>query len=350
MRADMRPDGAVVDRGQYPHAETPWEQEEWRTGVFDWVRSELAAHGLYEQGPREVRLRPWSVLVRLTVATDRSRGGAGSGARVWFKANPPASAFEAGLGEALARWVPGHVLRPLAVDARRGWSLLPDGGPLFREVLDRGPADPGAWEEPLRRYAALQRALTPYAGRIEALGVPVARTADLPEVFDRLLDANTVLEPGPRRALVALRPRLAEWCAELAGAGIADTLDHADLHESQLFAPGPDRFTFFDWGDAAVSHPFCSLLVPARAARERYGPGVLPRLRDAYLEPWTGAGATAAELRSAVSTAYRLAALGRACSWGRVFPGRAGGGGAGGANGKADSARWLLQLLAEPAL
>ncbi|MEU3777589.1 aminoglycoside phosphotransferase family protein [Streptomyces sp. NPDC032472] len=342
----MRADISVVDRGQYPQAVTPWEQEAWRTAVFDWAGRELAAHGLYESGPREVRLRPWSVLVRLTV----EEAGGGNGAAVWLKANPSASAFEAGLAEALARWVPEHVLRPLAVDAGRGWSLLPDGGPLFREVLDRGPADPGAWEEPLRRYAAMQRALTPYAGRIEALGVPAAHTAALPEVFDRLLDADTVLEPGQRRALHALRPRLADWCAELAGTGIADTLDHSDLHESQLFAPRPDRFTFFDWGDAAVSHPFCSLLVPARAARERYGAGVLPRLRDAYLEPWTGAGATAAELRRAVSLAYRLAALGRACSWGRVFPGPGDDSTGAGSTGGADSARWLLELLREPAL
>ncbi len=237
------------------------------------------------------------------------------------------------------------MLRPLAVDPGRGWSLLPDGGALFRDLLDRGPADPGAWEEPLRRYAAMQRALTPYAGRIEALGVPAAHTAALPDLFDRLVAANTALEPAQRRELDALRPRLADWSAELAATGIADTLDHADLHDNQLFAPRPGRFTFFDWGDAAVSHPFCSLLVPARAARARYGPEVLPRLRDAYLEPWTGAGATAAALRRAVSLAWRLAALGRACSWGRVFPGPDGGAGS---TGHADSARWLLELLGEP--
>ncbi|MFD8410681.1 hypothetical protein ACFV2Q_02740 [Streptomyces sp. NPDC059650] len=122
----------------------------------------------------------------------------------------------------------------------------------------------------------------------------------------------------------------------------------------QPFAPRPGRFTFFDWGDAAVSHPFCSLLVPARAARARYGAGVLPRLRDAYLEPWTGDGATAGELRRAVSLAWRLGAIGRAASWGRLFPEVAGttstANSTNSANGHSDSARWLLELLAEPAL
>lgn len=310
----MRSDTAAVDRGKYPDAVTPWEREDWRADALAWAERGLAAHGLHGTGPRKVRLRPWSVLVRMPVA---------GGEAVWFKANPPASAFEAGLTEALARWVPGYVLRPLAVDADRGWSLLPDGGTLFRDALDSAaaPVDPCAWEEPLRQYAAMQRALVPYADELERLGVPGARTAALAETFDRTVAGNTALEPADRRALGELRPRLVEWCEELTAAGIADTLDHSDLHDGQLFAPEPGRFTFFDWGDAAVAHPFCSFLVPARAARERFGPEALPRLRDAYLEQWTGDGRTTAGLRRALSLAWRLGAIGRACSWGRLFPG-----------------------------
>ncbi|MFH8476041.1 phosphotransferase [Streptomyces sp. NPDC018000] len=330
----------IVDRGQYPDAVTPWEQEAWREEALGWVERGLAAHGLGATGRRRVRLRPWSVLVQMSVEGRDA---------VWFKANPPASAFEAGLTEALARWVPEYVLKPLAVDAGRGWSLLPDGGTLFRDVLDstRGTADTRAWEEPVRQYAAMQRALLPYTEEIELLGVPSARTAALPETFDRVVDQNTALEPTDLKALCELRPRLAEWCEELVDAGIADTLDHSDLHDGQLFASGPGRFTFFDWGDAAVAHPFCSFLVPARAARERFGPEVLPRLRDAYLEPWEGDGRTKAELRRAVSLAWRLGAIGRACSWGRLFPGAFDGAGAA---GDAQGARWLLELLADPPL
>ncbi|MDT0380814.1 aminoglycoside phosphotransferase family protein [Streptomyces sp. DSM 42041] len=302
-----------VDRGAYPDAVTPWEQETWRDAALDWARRGLAAHGLRETGRRAVRLRPWSVLVRLSV-----EGTAGA---VWFKANPPASAFEGALTGALAAWTPEHVLAPLAVDAERGWSLLPDGGALFRDVLDRVPDDPRAWEEPLRCYAALQRALLPHLPALERLGVPAARTTALPEVFDRLVEDGTTSAPGARARLLALRPRLADWCAELAAVGVPDSLDHADLHAGQVFAPRPGRFTFFDWGDATLSHPFCSLRVPVRAACERYGPEVAPRLRDAYLEPWTGRGTSAAELRRAASLAWRPGALGRAVSFGRLFPG-----------------------------
>lgn len=323
----------VVDQGQYQDAVTPWEQEAWRDAALGWAERELAARGLRETGQRRVRLRPWSVLVRLAVEDHNA---------VWFKANPPGSAFEATLTSALAHWVPEHVLEPLAVDADHGWSLLPHGGELFRDVLNRSPADPRVWEELLGQYASMQQALVPYAHEIELLGVPSARTTALPDVFDQVIAENTTLQPDDLKRLYELRPRLVNWCTELAAVGIADSLDHSDLHDGQLFNPEPGRFTFFDWGDAAVSHPFCSFLVPARAASTRYGSEVLPRLRDAYLEPWTGGGRTSAELRRAVTLAWRLSALGRACSWGRLFPG------ATTTTGAVESANWLLQLLTEP--
>ncbi|MFI1470160.1 aminoglycoside phosphotransferase family protein [Streptomyces wuyuanensis] len=332
----MHESSMSVDRGQYPDAVTPWEQEAWRGAAVAWVEDTLAAHGLRAAGRWTVRLRPWSVLLRVPVDGRDA---------VWFKTNPPASAFESALGAGLARWVPEHVLEPLAVDAGRGWSLLPDGGELFRNVLAREAVDPRTWEEILRQYATMQRALVPRAREMEELGVPSARTAVLPELFDRLVAENTALRSDERRRLEELRPLLVDWCDELAAVGIADTLDHSDLHDAQMFVAGPGRFTFFDWGDAAVSHPFCSLLVPARRAVERYGQDVLPRLRDAYLEPWSGAGHATADLRRAVSLAWRLSALGRACSWGRLFPGADG---ASDGTGAAEHARWLMELFSDP--
>ncbi|UFR00514.1 aminoglycoside phosphotransferase family protein [Streptomyces sp. Go40/10] len=357
MRID---DTTTVDRGRYPDAATPWQRKSWRAEAFGWVADRLTAHGLRPDGALRVRLRPWSVLVRIPVSGPRAgvgaehgggaehRDGAGRGAGVgravvWFKANPPASAFEGPLTAALARWVPEHVLRPLAVEAEHGWTLLPDGGDLFRAVLGREQVEPRDWEALLRQYGSMQNNLVAHAAEIERLGVPAARTRDLPQVFDKLLAANRALTPDQHTRLEGLRPRLADWCAELASAGIPDTLDHADLHDGQLFRPAPGRFTFFDWGDATVSHPFCSLRVPLERACDRYGPQVLPRLLDAYLEPWTDPGRTAAELRRAAELAWRLSALGRAASWGRMFPDASGA-----EPGAAEGAAWLLELLGEP--
>ncbi|MEV6112919.1 aminoglycoside phosphotransferase family protein [Streptomyces sp. NPDC052109] len=324
----------VVDRSNHQYAPTPWEQESWRVAALDWVAEQLAARGLRTSGELSVRLRPWSVLVRVPVEGRDA---------VWFKANPPAGAFEGPLTAALARWVPGQVLQPLAVDAERAWVLLPDGGELFRTVLSREPVASGTWEELLRRYAGMQRALTPHVPDMERLGVPSARTADLPGAFDGLLAGSAALPPEARARLEELRPRLADWCAELASLGIEDTLDHADLHDGQLFHPAPGRFTFFDWGDAAVSHPFCSLRIPVAKARARYGPQVLARLLDAYLEPWAAPGRTAADLRRAAHLAWRLSALTRAASWGRTFPDPSGS-----VPGAEQSSQSLLGILDDP--
>ncbi|MFG2332407.1 aminoglycoside phosphotransferase family protein [Streptomyces sp. NPDC048604] len=361
-----------VDRGGLPRGGTPWDDLAWRDAALDWACERLAEHGLRERGREPdavaaqrdgaaagVRLRPWSVLVRFPVRT------VGEGHEtVWFKANPPAARYEAGLAQALAVWTPDHVLAPLAVDTDRGWSLLPDGGPLFADALDRGPDDPRAWEAPLRQYAALQRALTGRSDELRALGVPDARAAVLPGVFDRLVEDCRALEPADRKALLAQRPRLVEWCDELAASGIPDSLDHSDLHESQIFARGRGRYAFFDWGDAAVAHPFATLLVTGRMARRRFGPEALPRLRDVYLEAWTGGGTPTAELRRAVALATRLGAVHRAVCWGLSFPAPDGdpvGDGDGDTDGDGDAraggegaaeatARWLRELFAEPGL
>ncbi|MFJ9726157.1 aminoglycoside phosphotransferase family protein [Streptomyces sp. NPDC101209] len=342
MSDDVTVEGSpVVDRGSFAGTVTPWDDEVWRGAALGWVSEVLGARGLRETGPRQVRVRPWSVLVRLAVDGDAGTGGA-----VWFKANPPGSRFEAALGEALAGWVPERVLTPVAVDAARGWSLLPDGGRRFADTLDAGEAGPRAWEEMLGQYAEVQRALVPHAGAIEALGVPRAPTAELTALFDRLVEDNAALTGAERAVLDGLRPRVERWCAELAEAGVGDCLDHSDLHEGQVFhVPEQGRFTFFDWGDGLVTHPFCSFLVPARCAVDRHGPGVLPRLRDAYLEPWTADGHRPADLRRALGPAWRLGAIGRACSWGRLFPGAADGTELAGG---AAAAQWLLRLADEP--
>ncbi|MFD8304421.1 aminoglycoside phosphotransferase family protein [Streptomyces sp. NPDC059690] len=341
MSDDVTVDGSPsVDRGRFPTAVTPWDDEAWRSAALEWVSEVLGARGLRETGPRQVRIRPWSVLVRLAVD--------GAGGAVWFKANPPGSRFEAALGEALAEWVPQRVLTPVAVDAERGWSLSPDGGRLFADTLDSGESGPRAWEEMLGQYAEAQRTLVPHAPAMEALGVPRARTAELTGLFDRLVEANEALTGEERAVLDGLRPRVERWCAELTEAGVGDCLDHSDLHEGQVFhAPERGRFTFFDWGDGLVTHPFCSFLVPARCAMDRHGPGVLPRLRDAYLEPWTADGHSTAELRRALGPAWRLGAIGRACSWGRLFPGAADGTDLAGGTA---AAQWLLRVADEPPL
>ncbi|HEY2489599.1 MAG TPA: hypothetical protein VGI37_08840 [Streptosporangiaceae bacterium] len=297
---------------------SPWGDQAWRDSVRAWVRDRLRAAGVRPAGELEPRLRPWSVTGR--IRTDRGP--------VWFKANAPGSRFEPALMAALSRWVPGQVLTPVAIDREHGWSLLPDGGVILGTLPG---LDAGSWEEPLRQYAALQRAVSGRVAQMAAFGVPDLRPARLPGHFDALLDsaevraqagATTGMTAAQYAALRALRPALAQWCERLAASAVPPSLDHSDLHDYQVFVTD-GRYTFFDWGDASIGHPFTSLLVILRAAAARHGlaagSAALGRLRDAYLEPWT-AELPAHELRRYAKLAIRLGAISRALAWQRAFP------------------------------
>ena len=110
-------------------------------------------------------------------------------------------------------------------------------------------------------------------------------------------------------------------CAELDDLGIPASLDHADVHPGNIFAATGIPF---DWGDAAVAHPFSSLLVALRTAAEQAG--VSPRSPDvavltaSYLGPWLEAGYGRAAVDRSLSLALRIAPLARALTWGRLFP------------------------------
>ena len=286
-----------------------------------WAEAELQRRGHAITGPIEQqRARPWSVVWR--VPTD-----AGS---VWLKASSPGSAHEPALADALARWCPDLVLHPIAVDARRGLMLTPDGGHILRTVLDADP-DLARWEQLLARYAEAQRTLCAHAGAMTAMGVTDLGPAALPaRVADLLADDDAMMRglPGGMTDADAARLRdalaaLPEQCERLAASGIGSSLQHDDLHDGNVLVCD-ESVTIFDWGDAYVGHPFATLLVTLRHVLDRAhltaGPRDLQRLRDAYLEPWT-AHAPLPALRDLVPVAMRVGTLARALTWHRILDG-----------------------------
>ncbi|WP_155368688.1 phosphotransferase [Catellatospora vulcania] len=281
--------------------------------VLGWIDETLAGAGLRVTGPVEqTRVRPWSVLAKVPVG----------GRTVWFKANGHCSTYEARLLDALGRWAPGRVLEPIAIDGERGWSLLPDGGRTLRETASD---DPVHWEDLLARHADLQRDLVPRAAEMIALGVPDMTASQLPGHFADLLDDPLVGGSLPAERLGALRAYVPEYrvlCERVAASVVPVSVQHDDLHDANVLVG--DGYRFFDWGDASVAHPFAVLLIAMRVAADRYdlkpGDPVLARLRDAYLEPWTGYG-TRAELAAEVEPAVQTAKVSRALSWQRSLEG-----------------------------
>ena len=143
--------------------------------------------------------------------------------------------------------------------------------------------------------------------------MPDLRTATLPARYRDLLrpDLPLALDDGQR--LRRFAPTFARWCAELADAGVADSIQHDDLHHGNLYLhEGAPRI--LDWGDSSISHPFASLVVTFRFL-ERIN-GLDPadrwftRLRDAYLEPWGGAA-----VRDVFDLALKVGRFAHAIAW-----------------------------------
>jgi hypothetical protein len=296
-----------------------WVQPAWLEEATDWISARLAELGLDATGDIEQpHARWWSTVLRVPT-------GAGD---LWFKANAPPHAFEAGLLAILERVRPGRVPAPVALDTERGWLLMRDGGERLRELL-HSPADLHRWQELLPEYGELQLAVAPHLYDLLDAGVPDERLAVLPDHLRRLLDDRDACMGGRDDGLSedeyervrALVSEHEEKCERLAGMRIPETIQHDDLHDGNVFVRD-GCYLFFDWGDSCVSHPFHTLVVTLRAIAHRWelppgGPDVL-RLRDAYLEAFSGLAARR-ELVEATELAHFTGTAARALNWYRFI-------------------------------
>lgn len=298
------------------HFDPPWESPAWRAEARAWIEAALAANGSRLSAELDpFHIRPWSTVMR--VPTDNGP--------LYFKAGAPTQAFEPALLQRLYALQPDTSLPVLAADEARGWALLPDGGPTLRQALN-DQFDRAAWQRMLAAYARLQIELAPHAEALLSAGVPDRRPAQLPAFFGRLVAAEDLMQIGEPGGLTlaqagrfrALGPRVEALAAQLDAYGLPASLDHGDLHDANVFLHGED-FTFFDWGDASLTHPFISLMVPLRVLGNHLGyePETHPDLawaREAYLQPWT-AFAPMPDLIAAWEIALRLGRFQRAITW-----------------------------------
>jgi phosphotransferase family enzyme len=278
----------------------PWTSPSWLAEAAAWMAPYAHGAGEIEQ----FHVRPWSTVLRVPTA-------AGD---LYFKAVSRVHAFEPALTALLAELQPGRVPDLVAADVARGWLLMRDGGARLRELVE-SPADLHHWEALLPEYARLQIETAPHAETMLAMGVPDERLAVLPRHLEELLATHPPgLTAGDQRLIADALPRIETMCAELASLGIAETIQHDDLHDGQVFV-SDGRYLVFDWGDSCVSHPFHTLTVTLRAIAWKLdlAPGgpELMRLRDAYLEPF-------GPYQDAVDIAYRTGTIARALAWHRL--------------------------------
>jgi hypothetical protein len=276
-----------------------WTNPAWRSEVDTWIGEQLARLELSPAGTGDqVHVYPWSTVIRVPT-------GAGD---VYFKANTAVLRHEAALVELLAARRPDCVPALLGADLDRGWMLMSDAGAQLRALI-AGERSLTRWLDVLPLYAGLQIDLAGDAQALIELGVPDLRLAVLAARYEMVLEELVGLGADERRRLVDALPRVGEMCAELAAAGLPETIQHDDLHDGQVYVDG-GRYLLLDWGDACVSHPFFTMAVTlggviAWGVDDVQGSVDVAPFRDAYLRPFADLAGTA-ELVSACSSAERL--------------------------------------------
>ncbi len=283
-----------------------WTSSAFRDEVQAWVSAQLAPRGIRLTGDGEQsHVRVWSSAIRFETVSEEFGEG-----RVWFKVSGSGTAYEAALVAVLSDLCPGLAPEVLAYDEARAWSLARDGGPVLRSIA-APEAMWGYWGRLLPRYAKAQLALAEKRARLLATEIPDRGPAQLPVELRRLLGelAARPIEHGgltseQAGALELLLPAYDDRCAELAASGVPDSLQHDDLHSNNICWPGSlddlSSVRIVDWGDSSVGHPFGTMLATMNSIAFHAGllhddrgviedPRVL-RVRDAYLEPFTGLG------------------------------------------------------------
>ena len=176
-----------------------WTDPAWLGEAHAWVGERLVnLDGRLTGEIEQPHVRPWSTVMRVPTANGD----------LWFKANAPVLAYEAGVVEVLSRARPDLVPELRAVDLERGWMLMGDGGERLREIVER-ERDLGRWLDVLPLYGELQLDLARHQDELVststssvehgALGIAAAA------LDERLLGISERIADDPRRAPTFLR-------------------------------------------------------------------------------------------------------------------------------------------------
>ena len=297
------------------HPQLPWTQSGWQESVQTWIDQELTSQGIRIEGPLEIlHMRTWSAFA--SIATSEGT--------VYFKAPSLDNAFEAALTHKLVQLRPDCMVRLLAIDLERGWTLSADSGDTLRSFI-RSVDDLPQWDHVLPFYAEFQIDLAQHLPDLLLTGAPDRRLAHFPHLYRELLEDTENLRVGnppglsseEHRHLLKLQSEVKDMCLQLGSYGLPETICHEEIHDANVILDG-ERVIFTDWADSCIGHPFFTMLVTIRSAAfradlEEDAPEML-HLRDIYLEPWSSFGSPT-ELREAFDIAYRLAMINRSLSY-----------------------------------
>jgi aminoglycoside phosphotransferase len=264
-----------------PEARPAWFRPGWLGPALGWVRRQLDAAGRPQSAPAEM-LRMWSLSAVLRVPA--------AGGPAYFKATHGHFRAEAAITRVVAGFAADRVPALLAEDDEKAWMLMDQ-----LHGVDQHRAS-GAATEAAAELARLQLSSIGHLEDLVAAGCP-SRTewetlAGLGTVMADSVEAHLV-EPARLEAARAVEPRLRELVQELWSLGLPATLCHGDLHMGNVAFDGRE-LRFFDWTDAALSHPALDAAHLARSlawvgSDEPADAADVPgehRVLAAYARPW----------------------------------------------------------------
>jgi phosphotransferase family enzyme len=294
-----------------------WQDLDWRNEVREWIRAQAQHNSILITGEiAQPHIYAWSTV--LHVPTDQGK--------LFFKATAPETIYEAALTQSLARWFPDCMPEFVAVDAGRGWMLMRDGGEPLRASV-RPAKDIAPWKPVIAQYAKLQIGLAEHATQLLSLRLPDHRLRVLTALFTQLLadeeslmiDQDKGLTSAEWQQIKEKTSRFRQICADLAAYGIPESLNHGDFHDGNVLVKD-GQITFFDWGDADVTHPFVSLRtffvsIEISLNLEDYAfTSEMAELLDIYLEPFRQF-ASKEELLRAYRISKPVASIVKALAW-----------------------------------
>ena len=294
-----------------------WQDPGWQKQVSDWIHAEAERYSIHVTGEiQQPHMYAWSTV--LHIPTDQGK--------LFFKATAPETIYEAALTQSLARWYPDCMPEFIAVEAGRGWMLMRDGGEQLRASI-RPVKDIAPWKPVIARYAEVQIGLADHITELLSLRLPDQRLSMLPALFTQLLadeesmmiDQEKGLASADWQQVQGMTLRFEQICEELAAYGIPESLNHGDFHDGNVLVQD-GRITFFDWGDASVTHPFTSLrtfFVSIEMALDLEDYSFTPemaKLLDLYLEPFQKF-ASKKELLKAYQVSKPVASIVKALAW-----------------------------------
>ncbi|MCB0185442.1 MAG: aminoglycoside phosphotransferase family protein [Caldilineaceae bacterium] len=253
-----------------------WHEPGWYPAAQRWMENSLQEKGYALTGSIH-QYDSWGLTCLMDVAT--------TDGRIFFKTAPALLRFahEPNVMAALAKLFPNHVPMPIAVEPTKRWMLLADFGATY---YDQAPKTADAAKAHIMRaFANLQIAAIPHREQLLVIGCVDRRLSHLIDDAEALFADGRImvhLKPEEVEQLRTRLPLLNNLTHKLAQFNIPETLIHGDLGIGNV-AGTTAQPIFFDWTEAAVSHPFFDIFDMFFAADS----ALQMRVRDSYLAAWS---------------------------------------------------------------